>query len=299
MYAQLGNILFTPVKGFTDVSTTSETNLVEHALIDGKPKLQRVGQNLDTMDISIRFDIAFCNPQSEIDALNNSRAIGEIMPLVMGSGRFVGNYVIKSLERTHTNEAGDGTLLQAEVSVSLLEYANDQINKSVSTNAIAQAFATVRNAPQTFSELTAYKSVEQLTSAGVVASQASMSTAGATMSTLGTASDLYRPKAKAIIRDMELAGRTLDEVLSNINSDMTSPLYSMTRNLAVAIVDSQSLIQDVVVEAQALVSDIDNGNTSEIPGRVGSIVSRSIEINSRSKQLAQSAAELVTYIATH
>ncbi len=298
MYAQLGNIIFTPIKGFTEVSFSNEVNLVEHALIDGKPKLQRVGENLETLDVAILLDIAFCVPQSEIDALKTSHKSGEVMPLIMGNGRFVGVYVIRSMDQTNANEAGDGTLLQAEISLSLVEYANEKLNQTSSASSISQAFATVGNAAQTFTALTEYNSIERQASANVTTSEASMSTASDTMASLGDSADLYRPKAKTIVRDMETAGRALDELLSTINADASSELYARSRNLAVSIVDSLALVADVGVEAEALISDIDNGETSSITDRVSSLVQRSIELNSRRKQISQSAASLISYIVT-
>lgn len=299
MYAQLGNIIFTPVKGFTEVSFTSETNLVEHALIDGKPKLQRVGENLENLDVSILFDIAFCNPQAEIDALKSSRQAGEVMPLIMGNGRFVGNYVIRTVDQTNANEAPDGTLLQAEVSLTLIEYANEALPQASTSSALSQAFATAVNTPQSFSTMTEYKSVDQQASADVIASSASMNTVSTTLATMDASEELFRPKAKAIIRDMQTAGDTLDNLLSTINSDSASELYALTRNLATSIAVSSSIVSDVLVEAQALIDDIDANNTGAIPGRITSLVQRSVEIRSRSKQLTQSAADLVTYIVTH
>jgi len=299
MYAQLGNIIFTPVKGFTEVSFTSETNLVEHALIDGKPKLQRVGENLETLDISILFDIAFCNPQSEIDALKSSRQAGEVMPLIMGNGRFVGNYVIRTIDQTNANEAPDGTLLQAEVSLALSEYANEELPQASTSSSISQAFATAVNTPLSFANLTEYKSVNQQASADVIASSASMNTASTTLATLDASVELYRPKANAIIRDMQTAGDTLENLLSTINADSASELYGLTRSLAIAIAVCLSVVSDVTVEAQALIADIDANNTGSIPGRIASLVQRSVEIRSRSKQMSQSAADLVTYIVTH
>lgn len=299
MYAQLGNIIFTPVKGFTDVSVTSETNLVEHALIDGKPKIQRVGTNLETMEITILFDVAFCTPQSEVDALNSSREAGEVMPLVMGSGRFVGNYVIKSVQQTKVHEATDGTLLQAEVSLSLMEFANKQLNQAVSQSAISSAFATTANVSQTFSNMTQYQSVEQVASMGVVASQAAIGTASDTLSKLGSSVQLYRAKAEQVIRDMNTATSKFNTVLDAINNDTASDLYAITRDLAVSIGQTLVLVSDTAVEAEALIADIDNDNTSAIPDRVAALINRANELRSRNKLVAQNASNLANYIATH
>lgn len=297
MYAQLGSIQFTTLKGFTGFTTTEETNIVEHALIEGKPKLQRLGTNLDTIELTMLFDVAFCIPQSEIDALNNSREAGEILPLVMGNGRFVGNFVIKSVNSTVLHSADDGTVLQAEVNASLLEHANANQTVMAAASAIAQAFANANNNPPVFLPALKPVSIEMMATEALVNAGAGLNTAASTLNGLEAFVDLYRPKAEAVIQNMLVAGDQLNETLSIINFDPLSELYALTRDLALKISETLLVTADVSVQASALVTDIDTGNTAGIPGKVTSLVSSGTELSNKSAQLSQKAAALIAFVA--
>lgn len=296
MYAQLGNIQFSAVKGFTELTSTQETNLAEHALIEGKPKLQRVGTNLTTVELAMFFDVSFCNPQAEIDALNDSRESAEIMPLIMGNGRYEGTFVIQSVEKTTVTTADDGTLLQAEVAVTLLEYANNDLNAAANSGAIGQAFATLQTNPSTFiPEIVAISEASQASEAFVSAS-ACINSTSETLSGLAGVVDLYRPKAEAIVRDMLIAGDSLGDLLELINADPASEMYAVTRELALKASETITVTADVAVEAEALISDIDAGNTVGIASKVASLVNRGTELKTRSVQLAQKAAAFINQL---
>lgn len=296
MFAQLGNIQFTTVKGFTGFSTTQETNIVEHALIEGKPKLQRLGTNLDTVELTMFFDASFCNPQSELDALNSSRDAGEVMPLIMGNGRFVGNFAIKSVADNVLNTADDGTLFQAEVTVSLVEYANNAQSGSASTNAIASAFANVNNDPPVFIPVLTPVAVEAQAAQSLVSAGAEINTAAQSLTSLEAFVDEYRPKAEAIIQNMLVTTDSLNDTLSIINSDPLSEMFARTRDLAQKIGETLLIAADTSVEAQALITDIDAGNTASIPGRVTSLVAKGVELSNKSAQLSQKAASLISLV---
>lgn len=297
MYAQLGSIQFTTLKGFTGFSTTEETNIVEHALIEGKPKLQRLGTNLDAIELTMLFDAAFCTPQLEIDSLNESREAGEILPLIMGNGRFVGNFVIKTVSSNVLHSADDGTILQAEVTASLLEHANSG-EEATAASAIASAFANVNNDPQTFiPELVSVTSEMMATEALGIASSC-VNTAASTLSGLEAFVELYRPKAESVIQNMLVAGDKLNDTLGIINADPLSELYELTRDLALKISETLLVTADVSVQANSLISDIDDGNTSGIADTVTSLVSSGTELSNKSAQLSQKSAALIAFVAT-
>lgn len=296
MFAQLGSIQFSAVKGFTGFSTTQETNIVEHALIEGKPKLQRLGTNLDTTELTMMFDSSFCVPQQELDALNSSRELGEVMPLIMGNGRFVGNYAIRSVSDNVLNTADDGTLLQAEVTVSLVEYANSEQSASTTTSSIASAFANVNNNPPVFVPVLTPVAIEAQATQGLVFAGAEMNTAANTLNAFEGFVDEYRPKAEAVIQNMLVTGDQLNDTLSIINSDPLSEMYDRTRDLALKIGETLLVVADTSVAAQALITDIDNGNTMSIPGRVTSLVASGVELSNKSTQLSQKAASLISLV---
>lgn len=294
MYAQLGTIQFTPIKGFSSIAATRETNLVEHALIEGKPKLQRVGSNLDSIELTMLFDAAFCDPQFEIDALNNSRNLAEVLPLVMGDGLLVGSFVIRSVAENQLNHTKQGTLTQAEVTVSLVEYTNGDPEAAASASAISAAFANVNNAPATYVPIAVPITQELGATQGLVNANASINTTADAMTGLAGYVDLYRPRAEAAVQDMLAAGDQLDSVLQTINADPASEMYACTRALALTIEQTVIVTADVTLEAQALIQDLDNGNMSSAATRVAELGNKAVELKTKSAQLSKDAAQLIS-----
>jgi phage protein U len=296
MYAQLGPIQFTPIKGFSSVSSTRETNLVEHALIEGKPKLQRVGTNLTTLEIVMLLDAAFCDPQSEIDALNNSRELAEVMPLVMGDGRVVGNFVIRAVSDNQLNHTKEGTITQAEVTVSLVEYAGADTTEAAASIAIAAAFANVNNAPATYIPVAVPISIEHSATQGLVNANAGINTTVDNLTGLTGYVDLYRPKAETVIQDMIAAGDQLNDVLQTINADPLSEMYDRTRDLALVIEQTLNVTADITTEAEALIQDIENGDVSSAAARVAELGNKAQELDTKSSQISQTSAALISLV---
>lgn len=294
MYAQLGPIQFTPIKGFSSIAATRETNLVEHPLIEGKPKLQRVGTNLTGLEIVMLLDAAFCNPQTEIDALNNSREIAEVMPLVMGDGLVVGSFVIRSVSENQLNHTKEGTLTQAEVTVSLIEYAGAESTGAASSSAIAAAFANVNNSPATYIPVAVPISVELGATQGLVNANAGINTTVDNLTGLSGYVDLYRPKAEAVIQDMLIAGDQLSGVLDTINADQLSEMYARTRDLALVIEQTLIVTADITTEAEALIQDIENGDTLSAASRVTDLGTKANELDTKSSQISQTSAALIS-----
>lgn len=123
MFIQLGDKIFEGLYSPTAWSSSGNDALyVEHALINGKPRLQLTGEALEQVTLTLRLRAEFCNPTAELQLLEEWQSAGTILPLLLGNGEYVGDYVITSLPRTHLDFLPDGTLLDCDLSVSLLEY---------------------------------------------------------------------------------------------------------------------------------------------------------------------------------
>lgn len=142
MYAQLGNIKFEGVKGFTSLEETFGVNYAQHERIQGKPRLESVGDILDTISFSMYLHSSFTNPEEDIEAIRVSMKNREILPLVLGNGRVVGNFVIPSFTKTTQFTDPYGNIIEAILSVELLEsFSDDPLNES-KKKAAESAFAT-------------------------------------------------------------------------------------------------------------------------------------------------------------
>lgn len=135
MFAQLGNIQFQNLLSFNEFSKRGEMIYAEHALIDGKPKLQRTGSALDELNISLRFHASFCNPKVELDKLKDARNQGEILPLLWGNGNVEGEFVIGEISETIDEADPQGNIFSLSASVTLKEYViKDKIKQQQQEN---------------------------------------------------------------------------------------------------------------------------------------------------------------------
>lgn len=295
MFAQLGSIVFSGMKSLNSLSTTFETNLVEHALIENKPTLQRVGLKLDVLSISMLFHADFCNPQEEIDRLNEAMNVGEVMPFLMGDGRLAGEYLIKNIKVNESHHDDLGFLYAGDVQVELLEFFDFDRPATVKTAAVKRGFAMQQNRPGEFIPVPVPETPQAVASASVIGANASATTAAVVLDTLPDYPSQYRPKAEDIVQLMLRTGDSIAEVFSVVNADPASELYSMTRSLVVNCNVMVSVVNDVVAEAESLISDIDAGNTAGIPAHIVALVQKSVEVKNRCKNIMSSASQLNAY----
>jgi phage protein U len=141
MYAQLGNIRFEGQKGFTSFSHERGVNYAQHERINGKPRLQSVGDNLDTISFEMYLHSEFTNPENDIDALVSALEKKEVLLLLLGNGKIVGDFVITNFSQTNSFTDPLGNLISATLSISLLESFNDDKAREAEKKAISNAFA--------------------------------------------------------------------------------------------------------------------------------------------------------------
>jgi phage protein U len=125
MWAVLGTIEFTLPTYMDAMQTDEGFNYAEHALINGKPRLQWVGDNLDQHRLEMSFNRAFCDPETEIDKLRAAAQAHLAMPLVFGNGRHLGTFVITSISSELKQTDPEGTIVQMTATVNLKEFIGD------------------------------------------------------------------------------------------------------------------------------------------------------------------------------
>lgn len=142
MYAQLGNIRFEGVKGFTTFEESFGVNYAQHERIKGKPRLEFVGEILDTIQIGIYLHSSFTKPEDDINALKAYMLNKEILPLILGNGKLVGNFVIPNFRKTTEFTDPTGNIISATLSIDLLESFTEEPLKEADKKAKDKAFAT-------------------------------------------------------------------------------------------------------------------------------------------------------------
>lgn len=142
MYAQLGNIKFEGQKGFTSFGHEKGVNFVQHERINGKPRLQSVGDNLDTISFDMYLHSEFTNPEEDIEALEIAMDNKEVLLLLLGNGKVLGDFVITNFSQSNNFTDPVGNLISVTISVSLLESFNYNKLKEAENQKITEAFAT-------------------------------------------------------------------------------------------------------------------------------------------------------------
>lgn len=147
MYAQLGNIRFEGLNGFSAWERTQGATLAEMPRIGLKPRLQRTATPLDKIRLTIRLNILFCNPRANFDQLSQARLDGEVLTLVTGQGRLIGDFVIQNLSENRTELDRNGEPLDIVADVELIEHVSESPLEAAVAAAVGAGLAMAGNSP--------------------------------------------------------------------------------------------------------------------------------------------------------
>ena len=147
MFAQLGPHIFEGIKSPSTLSDSRSVRYGRISMIAGKDALQYTGEESKELSLSINLDIAFCDVEAEIDALQDSMTSAEVLPFVMGNGRIVGNYVITDIDITTQRSDAIGRREAAVVSISLLETTTTAVKSTLPVAVIPLTSSEARIMP--------------------------------------------------------------------------------------------------------------------------------------------------------
>ncbi|MDD2870131.1 phage tail protein [Neomegalonema sp.] len=122
MFAMLGPISFRLPAYFEGLSTQRSWNYAQHDVIEGKPKLQYVGEELGEISIDLALHAAYCDPEAEMAKLRVAASMRQAMPLVYGSGHYAGLFVIRRIQSTARHMDGSGVLVALTARLALMEH---------------------------------------------------------------------------------------------------------------------------------------------------------------------------------
>lgn len=148
MYAALGTVEFDLVSYWSDFSHQQGVDFAEHALIGKKPRLQFVGDKLDTLNIGMKFHFAHVDPEAELAKLRTAMSAKRPLRLVLGNGRYEGRFVIESIGHDQWRCLRDGTKLHISVQVGLKEFVPADPVAERKADAKQQATARQAAAPK-------------------------------------------------------------------------------------------------------------------------------------------------------
>ena len=121
-HAILGDIPFDLITYFSGVEEKYAAEFAEHALIEGKPRLQWTGNKLDEQSWSIVLHAGFCDPNHELQKLKGVLARHEALPLIYANGDYKGWFVPTELSITSHQTMRDGTIVWIDAKLTLREY---------------------------------------------------------------------------------------------------------------------------------------------------------------------------------
>lgn len=118
----LGDIEFEVLSHPSAQSERTTADYAEHARIQGKPKLEWIGEGLDELSLEIGLHVAVGDPEARVRQLKKAKSDHDPLPYVLGSGDFRGIYLITALDVTTRKTDNLGRLYAALVSLTLREY---------------------------------------------------------------------------------------------------------------------------------------------------------------------------------
>lgn len=126
MFAQLGTHVFKGLKAPANWSESHSIKVGRIPRVNTKDALQKTGDELMEINLTIRYESVFCEPADEVAALKKSMGAGEMLPFISGKGVVFGNFIITGVDVTNEAYTPAGVLETATVSVKLLEYPTDK-----------------------------------------------------------------------------------------------------------------------------------------------------------------------------
>lgn len=126
MFALLGDVQFDLITYFDGFESQFGADYAEHALMEGKPRLQWMADKLDEIRIQLSFHSQYCDPEQELLKLRQALTSHQAMALVLGNGDYKGWFVLTELQATSKQTDAAGTLIALEASITLREFVGDK-----------------------------------------------------------------------------------------------------------------------------------------------------------------------------
>lgn len=128
MIGTFGSVVFESstkkVNTIDEFNRTSTADFAEHKTLDGKPRLQFLGEGLDKITFTMRLNIFLgVIPEKQIKILQDIKAAGEAQTLIIGDTP-LGNFVVTELNEKWPHIDGKGNLIVAYMDITLKEYVS-------------------------------------------------------------------------------------------------------------------------------------------------------------------------------
>lgn len=221
MYATLGEITYEGVYGPSSFESSLTANYAEHALIEGKPRLQKIGENLEDLTLDISLRAAFCDPEAELNKLYRYLASGEVLPLVFGNGGVYGYFVLAGISVSMRKQTSRGYIIHVTASINLKEVSNPDPQTTARANAVAAA----RNNPTPTAQYTRQQGAPGQFTLEIVAAQAETVAVDNALTQAANAPELEASALQTASDSLDRQSASL-AVADAAANDSTNPIYA-------------------------------------------------------------------------
>jgi phage protein U len=121
VFAILGDIPFQVVGSPESLSDSRGYDYAEHRVIQDRPVLQWLADDLETIQLEMLLHQSFTNPTVNLLLLLQAAETHAALPLVFGNGYFRGYFVIAKIDTLSKQLSGSGDLFAITVRLSLRE----------------------------------------------------------------------------------------------------------------------------------------------------------------------------------
>ena len=125
MFAMLGDIQFEVVGSPETYESAGAYDFPELRVIESKPRLQWVGDELERLSLDLMWHASFTNPATQLALLRATAAQHLALPLVFGDGGFRGFFVIESIKVKSQQLSAGGGPIAIRVALALKEWMAD------------------------------------------------------------------------------------------------------------------------------------------------------------------------------
>ncbi len=148
MFAALGDIQFEVVGSPEAYESTGAYDFAEQKVIESKPQLQWVGDDLERLKFELMWHSSFTNPAAQLALLRATAAEHLAQPLVFGNGGFRGFFVIESINVKSQQLSAGGSPIAIRVALTLKEWGADALLLSSATPVTAVSPLGIATASQ-------------------------------------------------------------------------------------------------------------------------------------------------------
>ena len=127
MFAALGEIQFEVVGSPEAYESAGTYDFAEQKVIESKPLLQWVGDDLERLKFELMWHASFTKPAAQLALLRAMAAEHLALPLVFGNGGFRGFFVIESINVKSQQLSAGGAPIAIRVALALKEWVADAL----------------------------------------------------------------------------------------------------------------------------------------------------------------------------